>query len=119
MGTNVAFSKWLQGELARRGWNQADLARASRLAKSTISNILIMQRAPGPAVCLAIAAALELPPEVVFSRAGLLPELENTSQLQQEVEYKLSRLTPDQQMVVLDLIDSLLKRSEKKAGKGT
>ncbi len=121
MGYNANFATWLQQELDLRGWNQSDLSKAAGVARSTISNILNMQRSPGPAVCLAVANALKLPPAVVFIRAGLMPEVQGMGHIQEEVIYKLTKLSTEKQQTVLDLVDSLLARSEKesrKAGKG-
>lgn len=69
----AGFVQWLEGELAARNWRPADLARASKLYQSTLANILNEQRKPGPEVLLAISEALDLPPDLVFRRAGLLP----------------------------------------------
>jgi transcriptional regulator with XRE-family HTH domain len=65
------FSKWLNTELQKRDWKQADLIRLTGLDSSTISNIFNEKRNVGPEACTAIAHALRLPPEQVFRAAGL------------------------------------------------
>ena len=70
----MEFSKWLQGELDRRGWNQADLCRAARLSPALISRIMTGTRNPGPDACKAIAKALGYETEFVFRKAGLLTD---------------------------------------------
>ena len=67
------FADWIEQELKQRGWKPADLTAAARLGAGTLSNILSEDRKPGPSVCLAIAQALDYPPEEVFRLAGLLP----------------------------------------------
>lgn len=67
------FSVWLLNELESRGWRSVDLATEAKLTKGTVSNILNGNRNPGWDACLSIANALQIPPEDVFKRAGLLP----------------------------------------------
>jgi transcriptional regulator with XRE-family HTH domain len=66
------FIQWLNDELSWRGWSDNQLARQAGISHSVIS------RARGGSLpkweaCEALAAALGLPPEVVFRKAGLLP----------------------------------------------
>jgi transcriptional regulator with XRE-family HTH domain len=74
MSTDTDFPGWLQAELKRQGMSQADLARESGLSTAAISRIMGGSRGVGAEACNAIAKALNLPPETVFRRAGLLPE---------------------------------------------
>ncbi len=67
------FSAWVEDELKKRDWILSDLARRANLHPGTVSNILTMTRKVGPDVCLAIARAFNLPPELAFRKAGLLP----------------------------------------------
>ncbi len=69
---NKGFSGWLQGELDKREWTQADLARKSDLSRAAVSQVISQNRKPGPEFCRAVAKALELPEEFVFRKAGLL-----------------------------------------------
>lgn len=68
------FSDWLQEELNRRGWSQADLVRASGISKGTVSRLISGTRSIGIDVCQALAQAFHLPPEDVLRIAGLLPD---------------------------------------------
>lgn len=73
------FANWLEEKLKERGWQPADLARKAHLGNSTVTRILNSNRGAGPEVCLAIARTLQLPPELVFRKAGLLPSKSETS----------------------------------------
>jgi transcriptional regulator with XRE-family HTH domain len=73
MATQQPFIDWLQHELQQRGWNQAELARRSRLTTAQVSRIMTGEQSPGPVSCQKLARALHLQPEDVFRRAGLLP----------------------------------------------
>ncbi len=68
-----AFGDWLQGELKRRDWIQADLARAAGMKTATISRIVNGLQRCGESSCRKIAKALDLPPEAVMREAGILP----------------------------------------------
>ena len=69
---NKEFSKWLQKEMDKQEWTQADLARKSNLSRAAVSQVISENRGPGTEFCRAIAHALDLPEEEVFRQAGLL-----------------------------------------------
>lgn len=69
----MRFKTWLSEHLEERNWTYADLAKQANVGKSTVSMIMSGQRTPGPDFCLAISDALNVPPVIVFQRAGLLP----------------------------------------------
>lgn len=71
------FIDWLNSELDQRGWSRAVLAKKSGVSQSTLSLIYSEQRDPGTETCRAIAGAFNYPPDFVFRKAGLLPELED------------------------------------------
>lgn len=70
---NTTFSKWLIEQVEGRGWSYAELARRADLSGATISLVVNEQKNPGTDFCAGVARALDLPPETVFRRAGLLP----------------------------------------------
>jgi len=69
---NETFTSWIEEEIKRRGWTQAELGRRAGLAQGTISQTLSGITRPGPKFCSGIARALDIPEEEVFRRAGLL-----------------------------------------------
>lgn len=66
------FADWLEQQLKLRDWSPSDLARAANVFPGTITRILNRERNAGKKVARSIAAALKLPEEEVFRRAGLL-----------------------------------------------
>ena len=72
--TENTFVSWLEKELKARGWTMRELARRAGLTHVTISNVLNGTRNPGVEFCLGVARAFREPPELVFRRAGLLPD---------------------------------------------
>ena len=67
------FADWLEEKLKKRDWQPADLARRTGLHTGSVSRILNGTRKPGADMCRGIAEALNVPPEIVFRQAGLLP----------------------------------------------
>lgn len=68
------FTRWLEEELNARNWRPADLARAADLPQPTVGNILNGNREIGAKVAVAVAQALDIPADLVFRKAGLLPD---------------------------------------------
>lgn len=97
-----SFITWLEAELLERDWRLADLARKANLDSGSISRILSGTRKPGPEVCVAIARALNYPPEVIFRLAGLLPPDPGVDPEEKEVLHLFRHLRPEQRKLVLE-----------------
>ena len=69
------FVTWLSKEMEDRGWNNSELARRAGLVPSAISQVIAGNRGTGPEFCRSVARAFNLPAEMVFRKAGLLPPL--------------------------------------------
>lgn len=114
----TAFVEWLEGELKERRWTRADLARATSMTSATMTRVFNGERKPGPDLCNAIAEALGIPPEMVFRKAGLLPELpEDDDQFLNETIEAFKRLDIDQRRDVLEYVFSRLRRQQQKRDK--
>lgn len=96
------FSKWILDELNRRGWPPAELARKARIDTGNLSRILSGTRKVGPDVCNSIAEALGLPPELVFRKAGLLPEFPNERRDTGLMLEMFNRLPDDEKSLILE-----------------
>lgn len=70
-------SRLLQEELERRGWNQSDLARATKLPRYTISRLIRGKVLASEDVANRIALALDLDPKALsnLSRRSMSPDL--------------------------------------------
>ncbi len=68
-----AFLVWLQGAIREREWSISELARRSGVSQSHLSNIISGNRKASAATLTALARALDVPAELVFAKAGLLP----------------------------------------------
>jgi transcriptional regulator with XRE-family HTH domain len=69
----LSFSEWLLAELKTRGWSQSDLAKKANVPRQSIGNLLSKVRRPGPDLLQAIARGLDLPVDLLYQKAGLLP----------------------------------------------
>ena len=79
------FADWLQQQLDKRGWSQAELSRRSAIPTGQLSRILNGSRNAGPEPCIALAQAFGLSREEVFRARGWL-----LSESQEEIRLKLS-----------------------------
>lgn len=69
------FTEWLNEVIAERGISVAELARRIGVTPATVSQILSGKGNADPEFCRGLADVLALPPDGIFRRAGLLPNL--------------------------------------------
>ena len=67
------FADWLENALVTHNLTASELARRAGVDKGVISRLINRERAPSPETLSSIATALNLPPEIIFRAAGLLP----------------------------------------------
>jgi len=114
MGNAEEFALWLQAEMDRHDWTQADLSRISNISKPQIARVLSGSRGIGPDACNAIARALRLPPELVFRKAGLLPPSETSEDEDIErTNHILPQLPEAERKMVLAFAEYLSQRHQK------
>jgi transcriptional regulator with XRE-family HTH domain len=88
----MRFIDWLDRELSERGWNDHQLANRSGISHSVISKAR-HGTAPKWEACAAIAEALNLPADLVFRQAGLLPILPDEESALAELRALLPQLS--------------------------
>lgn len=92
------FGLWLQAELDRRDWTTVFLSKKIGVSQPHISRIIDGTRKPGPSTLAALAKGLDLPPETIFQKAGLLPPTkENLDNLEKEWEYLFDQAGNDEE----------------------
>lgn len=111
------FRDWLNNELNKRGWTQSHLAQVAGLSRGTLSNITSGSRGIGQETCNAIARAFQIPPEIVYRAAGLLPPKNDRTQLIEELEDVLRKLPPEDQEEILQIARLKLERAGQKEQK--
>ena len=103
------FGQWLLEELERRDLSYSEVARRGGTSHARISQV-ISGGNPGVDFCHAIARALDIPPENVFRRAGLLPSESEQSEQAKLVLYLFERLSSGDRRTVLTIIRSILEQ---------
>jgi transcriptional regulator with XRE-family HTH domain len=109
MDNNLAT--WLNIETETRGWSLRELARRVGVSHTTIINIANQQRRPSADLCRRIALALHVPPEEVFRKAGLLPQLPKQDKATRELNDILPLLTDEELELLLHAARGMLKES--------
>jgi transcriptional regulator with XRE-family HTH domain len=84
---DIYFPDWLKFQIDQRGWTQADLARYANTTRSAINGLIKGSRGPGADLSRAIAHAMNLPTEVVFRAAGLLPPKPAADEIIEQAEH--------------------------------
>ena len=110
---HMQFAGWLKAELEERGWNQADLCRASRLSTALVSRIMTGVRNPGPNACKSMAKALGVPVEVVYKQAGLLPLTGERNKRREMIEFLAEQMNDEEYQDLLDYIKFRLSKSKR------
>lgn len=108
--------EFLEKEMDKRSWKQADLARAANLDSAVISNIINGRRRMGEETGKAIAHALNLPPEVVFRAANLLPQVPDLDPLTRQAEWLMGQLDPAAKQEAIDFIQFLADKQQRRQG---
>jgi len=108
--SGMSFSDWLNDELQARGWALNELGRRAGVSSAAVSLVMSGQRNAGPEFCTGVAVALDLPPVIVFRKAGLLPPADPETEERREAQYLFSQLIDEDQTTVLTIMRALLGR---------
>lgn len=105
------FVSWLEEKIAERGLRPSDVAREGGVRPDVLSRILNRERNPGPDSLLGISKALDMQPEIVFRKAGLLPERAGIDpQRQEKIEtliHLIEQMKPEDQEEFIEQIRAL------------
>jgi transcriptional regulator with XRE-family HTH domain len=107
------FGTWLEHQLRRRAWSQADFVRNSGLSRSAVSAWITGTRIPDPESCDRIADALHIDVETVLRKAGHLPDVETLDEFTEELIGLIKRIdwTPDRVAFVRSSLQSMAQAS--------
>jgi len=107
MASSEELTRWLSEEVDRRGWSYREIARRGGLSSGAISNVIKGKSSPGWDLCVGLARALDVAPEVVFRKAGLLPALPPDVEEEQEVVRILRSLPAGARRTVATMLRGL------------
>lgn len=101
------LTEWLKREAEERGWSFREMARRGGLSSGAISNVMTGNAPAGWDLCVGIARALEVAPEIVFRKAGLLPSLPPAVEEEREVVGIVRSLPDGVRRTVITMLRSL------------
>ena len=105
------FAQWLNDELMRLGWRQADLVRATGISRAGISLLINGQIRPAPQTVMQLSRVFKVPPDFIMRKVGYLPPREEQGDpTLEEVNFKYAMLPDDKKKLVLDYLDFLIGR---------
>lgn len=113
---NNEFINWLNEELRVHHMKPADLAKKAGYDNSVISNILNGKRGVGPEMCTAIAGVFGYSPIVVFSKAGLLPPMNEQEAKLLQLEEIYRNISDDKREEFLRYGEYLREQEERSRG---
>lgn len=92
-----SFGLWLQTEREKLGMSQAEFARKAGKDRAVISKIESGGAAPAVETYIAIANALNVSPETLFRKAGLMPNVTSAQTRLDDWRFILDQLPPDEE----------------------
>jgi transcriptional regulator with XRE-family HTH domain len=112
LGMNLSINKfpdWLQSELDKRQWSQADLAYSAGISRAVVNKLLNRRTYPQPDTLQAIARAFKIPVETVYRAAGLLPQESEVDTFAAEIIHKLKLIKdPERRKTAIRLLKALI-----------
>lgn len=107
------FPDWLQSELNKRSWSQANLAHSAGISRAVVNKLLSRKTFPKPDTLQAIARAFKLPVETVYRAAGLLPQETESETFAAEIIHKLRLIkNPERRKTAIRLLKALIDEEE-------
>jgi len=104
------LARWLKEELGARAWSQREMARRVGVSHTAIANVASGRAQPSAGLCREIARVLQVPPEQVFRRAGLLPPEPLATPTLVEANFLFAQLSEDEQDTLLTMMRALVER---------
>ena len=108
-----AFINWLKEEMEAQDLSQSELARRAGRTRSAINGVLTESKGIGVDLLQDIAVGLKVPVETVYRKIGLLPNNPHIVEKDEEINYLIDRLTPDDKMMVIGIIRTVAERRDK------
>ena len=100
----IEFSEFIQQELVKRGWSQADLARRSGMTTGGVSMLLNQTRKPSTDTLNIIAQVFNYSREEVYRIAGLLSAVPESSAQKEELLHLFDQLPEKEKKDLLKYI---------------
>ena len=98
---------WLASEIKHRGWSMSELGRRAGYSQSQISNVVNGVANPSADFVIAVADALEQPPETLLRLSGHLPRIPPPTDLDIRVARAFRNLDEGHKAAVAHIVLSL------------
>jgi len=104
------FVSWVNSVIQEKNITQADIARTGFVTRAAVSALFVLRiKSVGVEMCRAISAATNIPLEVVYQKAGLLPVPSGLSDEQQAVVHAVSQVSD---LKILRMISAMLNQAQ-------
>lgn len=110
---DITFGDWLKNQIKQKGMTQAELAKRIKVTPSLISHLLAGDRGTTTENIVAIARALNIPPEEVFrASAGIV--IPNPNRFTEKAEHIINSFKmPETKEKALNFLEYLATQEEK------
>lgn len=105
----MEFGKWLSDQLGYRKMTMRELARASGISHSTISDIISGKREPTRKFCIAIAAGLSMTAKEVLLMADFKEDVADLAKMieQSDLLRMINDLSNGDRIIIIRVIKTL------------
>lgn len=107
------FSDWLQSTLDSKNMKPVQLARKANIDPGVISRILSRERRPSPETLEAIAHALQMPVDLIFEKAGILPPKTELTPNKRELMEKLKTADDATVKMVIEILEAAVRNKQR------
>ena len=90
--SGMDFSEWLVAELDQRGWSRSEAARRGDISSSMFDKVINGYAKPGKKFLDGLAQAFEMPPIVLYRKAGLLEPEPDKSELVEQIMQEVHQM---------------------------
>jgi len=107
------FGSWLQSELDKREWTQADLARRSGMNSALVSYLTNGTRKLGLSSAIILSKTLRVPIETILAEAGHIQQPSQNEAKESQLLYLFRLLPEDEQDRMIAYIEAILNMIDK------
>jgi transcriptional regulator with XRE-family HTH domain len=104
------LGKFIQEEIKKRNWSQADLSRAADMKESAVSNLVSGQRKLGITSLIILSKAFKVSVDKILRAAGLLPPIQTETEQSERLLFLFDQLGEDDKATILQMMEFLLSK---------
>lgn len=110
----MKFAEWLEQKLKDTGMSQSDLARELEITRAAVNNMLSGKtQSPSIETMLKLAVIFQVPIEQVYKAAGVPLSRSQIEEIDEEIQYVLSQMSPGAKKMALELLKTFSKNSSR------